>query len=682
MDELTYLDFDLSIEGDGGNYRARVLKSPAGEALSEFSQPFSDQDLTIFFLRIGQPRRGIRSMRDSQEMQAAKDFGGRLFQAVFKDEVYSCFSNSLNQARSQGMGLRLRIRVQARELNDLPWEYLYNAHRKQFLSWSVYTPIVRYLEVAHPPQALGIQKPLKIMAMIASPAGSDYAPLDVEREWEQLKDTLAPLEAQGLVKLVRPEKATLNALQRHLRQEDFHVFHFIGHGKFDQAACEGLLLFETEDGHGRPLNGEYLGSLLADHDPLRLVVLNACEGARTSQLDPFSGVAQTLVQQGIPAVIAMQFEITDQAAISFAREFYSALAEGYPVDAALAVVRKAIFAQENDIEWGTPVCFTRAPDGRIFDVRNTSNQQLASPAAPPAQESNLETRLEDAYLKGLNASYLQDWETAGAYFREAAELRPDYRDIAARLAEAEKHNRLAGRFSTAQEKQAEVSVLNRQALEAMENAEWETAIDRWQRLLSIVPDYPKASELLERAQKERASLRIKMWKTVEELGQLTGFIPDDLAANRRGEITPGQQEKISKFAKDGVKFMSALALISLLVFIGTLVGLFSTDDPAIKVIIIIFGSIYLGFTILSLKSAVSLQSLRTSAKVNKITGPVVLVRIANRIQLRVGKTVVAVMNCKWQKTLACPGIYCVYYIGDGMVGRYLLSLEPMTPSDQ
>jgi len=109
-----------------------------------------------------------------------------------------------------------------------------------------------------------------------------------------------------------------------------------------------------------------LGTILHDHRSLRLVVLNACEGSRSSRSDPFAGVAQTLVQQGVPAVIAMQFEITDEAAITFAEEFYAATADGYPVDAALSASRKAIFAAGNDIEWGTPVLYLRAPNGQIF----------------------------------------------------------------------------------------------------------------------------------------------------------------------------------------------------------------------------------------------------------------------------------------------------------------------------
>ena len=108
--------------------------------------------------------------------------------------------------------------------------------------------------------------------------------------------------------------------------------------------------------------------LLHDQDSLRLAILNACEGARSSRQDPFAGSAQSLVQQGIPAVIAMQFEIADDVASTFAHEFYGALADGLPIDASVTEARKAIFAGGREIEWATPVLYLRAPDGRIFDV--------------------------------------------------------------------------------------------------------------------------------------------------------------------------------------------------------------------------------------------------------------------------------------------------------------------------
>ena len=112
-----------------------------------------------------------------------------------------------------------------------------------------------------------------------------------------------------------------------------------------------------------------------DEKSLRLVVLNSCEGARASHVDPFSGVASALLRCGIPAVIGMQAEITDEAAVTFSDRLYTALAQGFPIDAALAQSRRAIVAAGKDVEFGTPVLFMRVADGRIFDI--------TGPAPPP-----------------------------------------------------------------------------------------------------------------------------------------------------------------------------------------------------------------------------------------------------------------------------------------------------------
>jgi hypothetical protein len=159
--------------------------------------------------------------------------------------------------------------------------------------------------------------------------------------------------------------------------------------------------------------------LLHDHESLRLAILNACEGARTSRLDPFAGTAQTLVQQGIPAVIAMQFEITDDVAGTFAHEFYGAVADGYPIDAAVTEARKAIFASGHDVEWGTPVLYLRAPDGRIFDVSRAVRPETADKPAntgrPPARSK---AQVAAAAPSGLAASETPK-ERAAALVRDA-----------------------------------------------------------------------------------------------------------------------------------------------------------------------------------------------------------------------------------------------------------------------
>ena len=81
----------------------------------------------------------------------------------------------------------------------------------------------------------------------------------------------------------------------------------------------------------------------------------------------------------------MQFEISDEAAIVIAHEFYTALAAGYPVDAALAEARKAAFTGGSSAEWGIPVLYLRAADGRIFGVTLPAQGPLPSQGALPAQ---------------------------------------------------------------------------------------------------------------------------------------------------------------------------------------------------------------------------------------------------------------------------------------------------------
>lgn len=364
MERIKYFDFDLLIERSRDRYRARVIQSPAGQASAEFVLPFTDQDLEILMLRVGRARRGVRRL-ESPEMQAAKQFGGKLFDAVFASDVRGALRSSIEAANRDGVGLRVRLRLgDAPELVDLPWEFLYNSTLNRFLALSNKTPLVRYIELPETPRPLKIAPPLRVLVMISAP--SDYDALDVEQEWSKLNEALHTLIANNMVTLERLETATLGALRQKLRQGQYHVLHFIGHGGFDERAQDGLLVLENEQGRGRPTSGQYLATVLTDHDSLRLVILNACEGARAARTDPFAGVAQSLIQQGIPAVIAMQFEVTDEASITFAHEFYSALSDGYPVDAALGDARGAIFAQVNDLEWGTPVLYLRAADGIIF----------------------------------------------------------------------------------------------------------------------------------------------------------------------------------------------------------------------------------------------------------------------------------------------------------------------------
>jgi hypothetical protein len=361
-----YLDFDLFFQRDGTSFQTRVLRAPGGEARGRFELPFGPIELENFLLKLGQPRRSVRRA-DTPQTQLTKQFGGQLFQALFTGEVLTSFQRSVEESARQNRGLRVRLRMNdTPELADLPWEYLYNVPRDEFMALGWDTPIVRYLELPRPTPSLVVKPPLRILVAVASPNG--VVELDSTEEWKRLNGALLPVLKTGRVVLERLEVATLESLQARLQGSEIHVFHFIGHGGFNSNTQDGFLLFEDEQRNSRHVSGEDLGVLLRNHPSIRLAVINACDGARSAQDDPFAGVAQSLIRQGLPAVIAMQFEISDEAAIAFATGFYAALANGYPVDAALVETRTGIYVKRLGAEWGTPVLFMRAPDGRLFDI--------------------------------------------------------------------------------------------------------------------------------------------------------------------------------------------------------------------------------------------------------------------------------------------------------------------------
>jgi hypothetical protein len=501
MEQITYLDFDMLIESVEGGYAVRVLSSPAGEASSKFVLPFSDLELDNIALQLGRTRRGVRRL-ESPEMEVARNFGRRLFDAVFDQEVRDRLRGSLGSVNRQGHGLRIRLRLAgAPELANLPWEYLYDPSLDRFLVLSVQTPLVRYLEVPQAARPLAISPPLNVVLMISSP--NDYSPLELEHEWENLKGALGSLERRGLVSLTRLEAATLDSLLRKLRTGEHHIFHFIGHGGFDRQAEDGVLVLEDDHHNSRLVSGRYLGTILHDHRSMRLAILNACEGARTSRNDPFAGVAQSLVQQGIPSVVAMQFEITDQAAITFSRELYEAIALGYPIDAALAEARKAIFAQDNDVEWGTPVLYLCSPDGVIFDVMPAEKPASQVKLEESTPDLEIEARIEQLYTEGLSAFWLEEWEKASQLFQSILDLQPDHQEASIRLSEAER--------------QLNLQTLYERAVSAQSEADWQGALSTLGELSELEPNYRDVPTRIETA--KRQSQLAELYREAHQLHQ-------------------------------------------------------------------------------------------------------------------------------------------------------------------
>jgi hypothetical protein len=381
---VRYDDFAVQLEAlAGGGCRARVIASPAGEAAGEFALPLTRAELDALAAAVaGDVRR--RRGAPGQPLTlgpvappALHDVGLRLFRALFSDRVRWRYDESRGRvSRRADVGLRLKLHLAlddpgAVELHALPWEFLLRPDDAAYLALGRDTALVRYLNLPVGADRPPLPLPLRVLAVPSSPEG--VTPLEVERELDALVAGLGRL-AGVEVEALRPP--TLDGLRRALVEREFHVLHFMGHGGLD-AEGAGVLCFADDRGAPRGVSGRDLAQQVRDVSSLRLVVLNACDSARAAVAAPFAGAATALLLAGVPAVVAMQFAITDTAALAFSQMFYARVAAGDAVDTAVAEARLAVSrAVPGTLEWGTPVLFMRSPDGRLFE-----NAPSTSPTA-------------------------------------------------------------------------------------------------------------------------------------------------------------------------------------------------------------------------------------------------------------------------------------------------------------
>jgi hypothetical protein len=113
------------------------------------------------------------------------------------------------------------------------------------------------------------------------------------------------------------------------------------------------------------MNAVDLAQILRDVQSVRFVYLNSCSTAKSSHDNQFAGVAQRLLLDGdVAAVVAMQTDVAQKAALDIAKGFFQALRRGVSPERAMISSRlKAPDAHS----WGVPVVYTYLAGPEEFD---------------------------------------------------------------------------------------------------------------------------------------------------------------------------------------------------------------------------------------------------------------------------------------------------------------------------
>ncbi len=376
MAQSTATTFDLLIgRAVDGTYPVTVIASPAGETETAVMARLTPDDDEI--------RETLEQIEDRDtDAQILQWLGGEFFDQLFTGQIAALYRASMAITQGQGQRLRIRLRVDtdAPELVTLPWELLYDSTADMVLAASPDIDFVRHFPVRKPSKSTTVQLPLRVLVAISNPEG--VPPLDVAKERAIIQEAIERQKEPASMVLHVVEHATPAALADALRSFDPHIFHFIGHGIND--GTQGFTVLEDETGQPALVDDRAFREIFAHGTETRLVVLNACQSATVVGSKSLNGLAPSLLQRRISAVVAMQYAVADVTATLFAREFYRSLAAGLPVDEAVSAARRAIYVEvgRESADWATPVLYLRAKDGILFELE-TPELSAPSPIPPP-----------------------------------------------------------------------------------------------------------------------------------------------------------------------------------------------------------------------------------------------------------------------------------------------------------
>ncbi|GAB4483923.1 MAG: CHAT domain-containing protein [Anaerolineales bacterium] len=305
-------------------------------------------------------------------IEIPEDYGKALAEKLFADEgareMWAAVTSAA-AAASATLRLRLLIGPSASDLNGVYWEALRDPKNNAAPLFTGENLLFsRYLSASDMrPVNLRPKGDLRALIFVANPADlAEYklAAVDVAGEISRAQEALAKIPSKPEVIPAKDgERATLNALMEKLR-DGYDVVYFAAHGTL--ANGEPFLWLENEQGKADKISAAQLAVRMRElaQQP-RLIVLASCQSAGKGNGQTLQAFGPRLAQAGIPAVLAMQGNISMESVKNFMPVFFEELLRDGQIDRALAVARGVI---RDAHDFWMPVLFMRLQNGKIWYV--------------------------------------------------------------------------------------------------------------------------------------------------------------------------------------------------------------------------------------------------------------------------------------------------------------------------
>ncbi len=256
--------------------------------------------------------------------------GDRLFDWLFSNGELRLV---WQETRKRFPACRVRIRIENANpaLHDIPWENLREVLgdgvsleiRRSHIAAARATPFARALRGDAENLTQPLPSPLKILVAVADPP-MDSLRLNVEEELEVVYSAIKGLNVE-IVLVEQP--CSHSSLEQGIRK-GCHIVHFVGHGAVDDNRLPFLFLPSSRDpaAEVEAVYGDHLALMIqrlqpesdmSDQIMPRLFMLAGCRTATQGTRDAYRGFAPSLIDAGVPAVVAMQGDVRGRYGASF-----------------------------------------------------------------------------------------------------------------------------------------------------------------------------------------------------------------------------------------------------------------------------------------------------------------------------------------------------------------------------
>lgn len=310
-----------------------------------------DLPLERLFSSIEEWQAWRRSEADPKELAR---IASTLSELLIPESVGMAIHSACHRAFNRKESLFFAIEAPDAVFASVPWELI--SVRKSESWHSLDGPLIldsriRFFRKVSRSYEVSADAPPRVLVATANRGTATRGVLGwIEDEIEAVDLALPPSKVRDGLRICRQVgPASLEEMAISFRPT---ILHFAGHA--ERRATGGvLILCGAEDNEEKSLSAARL-TALAKRAEISLIVLSACDSCGSS-----NGMAELLVAEGVPNVIAMQAPAYDACQVLFTRAFYGRIADGASVADAFTLARQSLIGTA--CAWAVPVLFTADP---------------------------------------------------------------------------------------------------------------------------------------------------------------------------------------------------------------------------------------------------------------------------------------------------------------------------------